>query len=93
MGKMNIGSFWHFLVIFLPIFIPRQFVISPYSNIFDWSSGLGGDRSGRTPDTIVTQHMEKILVRYFFVGFSLMKCIFFVVHFHVKDDFWDLVEE
>ena len=49
---------------FLPIFILSQLVISPYSNIFDWSSGLG-DRS-RYPDkqtNIVTQPIVKILVR------------------------------
>ena len=52
-----------FLAIFWLILILGQFVITPYSNIFDWSSGLGEDSSGQTTD-IVTQSTVLILVRF-----------------------------
>ena len=49
-------EFWLFLAIFfLPIFIPRQFVISPYSN-----SGLGADSSGQTDIDSHSTHGENI---------------------------------
>ena len=74
--------FWHYVVIFLPIFIPGQFMTSFHSNFLDWTLGLGGDRS-RHAYTTVTQPMVKILVRFGTLHTYLMLIIYKVDNFTV----------
>ena len=44
----HFGDFGDFLAIFLAHFDPWTICETPYSNIFYWSSSLGGDRSGHS---------------------------------------------
>ena len=54
--------FWQLFCDFWPILILGQFVITPYSDIFDWSSGLGGDNSGQTYRHSHSVHSENISI-------------------------------
>ena len=60
------GDFGNFLAIFLAQF--DLWTVCDNSlhavTFFDWSSGLGGDRSGHLTHTAVTQSSVLILVRY-----------------------------
>ena len=79
------ATFWR---MFLPILILRQFVITPYNNIFDWSSGLGGDRSGHAGHRYpVTQPTMKILVRLYYTLYCLVLLFLSKSLAHFKKDY------
>ena len=61
------------ILIFRPVANFRTQSLCPYSNIFDWSSDLGGDPDGQALTHSVTQTITKILVRLTLRSFVVLQ--------------------